>query len=101
MITATKCCRNPNVEVRAALFASQQLEEDKALDEMMISENSSALNDADNLLDGAMNRYWAENSENNKWHFIQESNQIRSYFGGSSEVMGRMLLESSKLPFVV
>ena len=48
-----KCCRNPNVEVRAALFASQQLEEEKALDEMMISETSSALNDADNLLDGA------------------------------------------------
>ena len=79
-----KCCRNPNVEVGAALFASQQLEEDKALDEMMISENSSALNNADNLLDGAMNRYWAENNENSKWHFIQESNKIRSSFRGSS-----------------
>ena len=35
---------------------------------MIISENDSALHNADNLRDQAMNRYWAENSENAKWH---------------------------------
>ena len=45
--------------------------------------------------------YWAENSENGKWHFIRESDKIKTYFGGSSTVIGRMLSEPSKLPFVV
>ena len=71
------------------------------MDEMIISENGPALPDADYLLVRAMNSYWAENSENGKWHFIRESDQIISYFGGSSKVIGRMLSEPSKLPFVV
>ena len=71
------------------------------MDEMIISENGPALHDADYLLERAMNSYWAENSENGKWHFIRESDQIKSYFGGSSKVIGRMLSEPSKLPFVV
>ena len=66
--------------------SSRQLDEDNALDEMIISENGPALHYADDLLDRATNRYWAENSENGKWHFIQESNKIRSYLGGSSKV---------------
>ena len=79
--------------------SSRQLDEDDSLDEMIISKNGPALHNADNLLERAMNRYWAENSENGKWHFIRESNNIRSYLGGSSKVLGRMLSEPSKLPF--
>ena len=67
---------------------------------MIISENGPALHNADDLLDRGMNKYWAENSENGKWHFIRESNKIRSYLGGSSKVIGKMLSEPSKLPFV-
>ena len=58
------------------LTPSWQLEEDNALDKMITSENSLALHDADDLLDWAMNRYWAENSENGKWNFIRESNKM-------------------------
>ena len=50
--------------------SSRQLAEENSLDEMIISENGPALHNPDNLLDRAMNRYWAENSENGKWHFI-------------------------------
>ena len=35
--------------------------------------------------------YWTENSENGKWNFFRESDKIKSYFGGSSTVIGRML----------
>ena len=51
------------------------------MDEMIISENGPALHDADYLHGQAMNSHWAENSENGKWHFIRESDQIISYFG--------------------
>ena len=47
---------------------SRQLEEDDAVDEMITSENGPVLHDADDLLDRPMNRCWAENSENVKWH---------------------------------
>ena len=64
--------------------SSRQLTEENALDEMVIAEN-------DNLLERAMNKYWVQNSENGKWHFIRECNNISSYLGGSSKVLGRAI----------
>ena len=52
---------------------------------MVIAENGPGLHHSDNLLERAMNKYWVQNSENDKWHFIRECNNIRPYLGGSSK----------------
>ena len=52
------------------------------------------------LVERAMNRYWSENSQNGKWHFIRSGENIKNYLGGSSKVVGKMLSEPSKLPFM-
>ena len=45
-----------------------------------------------------MHKYWLEKNVNGKCHLIRESNNIRSDVGGSSEVVGQVLSESSRLP---
>ena len=80
--------------------SSRQLTEEHALDEMIISENGPNLHEADSILERAMNRYWSENSQNGKWHFIRSGENIKNYLGGSSKVVGKMLSEPSKLPFM-
>ena len=80
--------------------SSRQLTEEHALDEMIISENGPNLHEADSILERAMNRYWSENSQNGKWHFIRSGENIKNYLGGSSKVVGKMLSEPSKLPLM-
>ena len=71
--------------------SSRQLTEENALDEMVIAESGPGLHHSNNLLERAMNKYWVKNSENGKWHFIRECNNISSYLGGSSKVLGRAI----------
>ena len=80
--------------------SSRQLTEEHALDEMIISENGPNLHEADSILERAMNRYWSENSQNGKWHFIRSGENIKNHLGGTSKVVGKMLSEPSKRPFM-
>ena len=80
--------------------SSRQLTEDHALEEMQIAENGPLLQHADSLLDRSMNNYWKSNNERGQWHFIRRTEDIRSYTGGSSKVLGKMLDDKSKLPFM-
>ena len=81
--------------------AARQLTEENSLNEMIISENGPNLHDADGILERALNNYWSAKSENGKWHFIRLGDDIKNYLGGSSKVIGKMLSEPSKLPFMV
>ena len=78
--------------------SSRQLSEDHNLEAMQISENGLLLQHADVLLDRAMTEYWKDNNDRGQWHFIRRTEDIRSYTGGSSKVLGKMLDEKSKLP---
>ena len=78
----------------------QDTEEDHALEKMTISENGPLLQHADSIIEAAMKQYWNKNSVDGKWHFIRRSECIRSYTGNASKVIGRMLDEKSKLPFM-
>ena len=80
--------------------SSRQFSEDHALEEMQISENGPLLQHADPPLDRAMNKYWKNNNERGQWHFIRRTEDIRSYTGGLSKALGKMLDEKSKLPFM-
>ena len=44
-----------------------------------------------------MNQYWKENSATGKWHFIRNTEYIRTYTGGASKVLGKLLDKKSKL----
>ena len=78
---------------------SRELDEDHSLEEMLVAENGPLLQHADALLEKAMTNYWNKHNDG-KWHFIRRSEDIRSYTGGSSKVIGKMLDEKSKLPFL-
>ena len=68
---------------------------------MIISENGPNLHEADDILERSMNKYWSKKSVTGKWHFIRTGESIKSYLGGSSKVIGKMLSEPSKLPFML
>ena len=90
-----------NAQYENHFTSSRQLTEENALDEMIISENGPNLHEANGILERAMNRYWSKNSQNGKWHFIRSGTEnIKTYLGGSSKVVGKMLSEPSKLPFM-
>ena len=84
------------------LDSSRQMTEEHSLEEMSIADNGPLLQHADPLLERAVNKYWKRNESNERgeWHFIRRSDDIRSYTGGSSKVIGKMLKEKSKLPFM-
>ena len=42
-------------------------------------EGRGLIKNIDHMLHRAMNRYWAENGEDGKWHFIREINNMKSY----------------------
>ena len=58
------------------------------------------LQEADDILERAMNKYCSEKSQNGNCHFIPSGENIMIYFGGSSKVVGKILSEPSKLPFM-
>ena len=70
--------------------ASQQLRKENSLNELIISKNRPNLHEADGIIQRALNDYWLAKSENEKWR----------YFEGSSKVIGKLLSEPSKLPFM-
>ena len=79
---------------------SRQPNEDHALDEMVIAENGLLLHQADDILELAMDKYWKENIHDGKWHFLRKTEDIRSYTGGASKVVGKLLDQKSKLSFI-
>ena len=80
--------------------SSRQPSEEHALNEMVIAENGPLLHHADTILERAMDKYWKENSANGKWHFIRNTQDIRTYTGDSSKVVGKLLDQKSKLSFL-
>ena len=79
---------------------ARQPNEDSSLNEMIIAENGPLLQYADNILEKAMNQYWKENTATGKWHFIRNTEYIRTYTGGASKVLGKLLDKKSKLSFM-
>ena len=81
--------------------SSRQPLEEHALNEMVIAENGPLLHHADRILERSMNEYWkVHNSVDGSWHFLRHSHDIRSYTGNASKVVGKLLEEKSKLPFM-
>ena len=67
---------------------------------MEISENGSAFLKADAVLYAAIEKYWkAKNSEDNFWHFIHKTKDIRAHTG-NSKVLKKCFGAASKLPFM-
>ena len=79
---------------------SRQPNKDNALNEMLISENEPILYRADIILEEAMNKYWKDKTKNGKWHFIWQSEDIRSYASGFSKVLSKLYEQKSNLPFM-
>ena len=63
---------------------------------MIIAENGPLLHHAGKILYRAMERYWKEHSVNGKWHFIRNTEDIRTYTGDSSNVVGKLFDWQSK-----
>ena len=80
--------------------SSRQPSEEHSLDEMIIVENGPLLHHADTIIENAMTNYWKEHDENGDWHFIRRTEDVRSYTGGTSKVVGKLLDQSPKLPFM-
>ena len=69
----------------------RQLDEEKADDEMLISENGPALQNADRTLKNAMDKFWG----GGQWHFIATKSQFFK-----SKVLDRMRKQPSRLSFM-
>ena len=55
---------------------------------MEISENGSAFLKADAVLYAAIEKYWkAKNSEDNFWHFIHKTKDIRTHTGNKKSFL--------------
>ena len=67
---------------------------------MIIAENGSVLHHADEILERAMNQYWKVANNDGKWHFLSPTVDIRSYTRNYSKVVGKLLDQKSKLPFM-
>ena len=67
---------------------------------MIIAENRSLLHHGDEILERAINQYWSVGNSFSKWHFLQVTWNIRSYTGNCIKVVGRLLDQKSKLPFI-
>jgi len=65
----------------------QGIEKDHAREEMIISENGPLLQHADSIIDAAMGEYWKEKKVSG-WQFVRTSENIRSYTGNASKVIG-------------
>ena len=80
---------------------SRQPTEQHSLDEVIIAENRTLLHHADEILERAMNQYWRVAERYGKWHFLcRTDDDINSYTGNCSKVVGKLLDQMSKLPFM-
>ena len=67
---------------------------------MIIAENGPLLHHADEMLERAMNQYWRVANRDGKWHFLRQTEDIHSYTENCSKVVGKLLDQKSKLPFM-
>ena len=74
----------------------RQLDENRAEEEMEISENGPLLIHADKLLLAAMNKYWKSNG-NGEWHFVKKG---RDNMFKQSQVLNKLKNQKSKLAFM-
>ena len=66
-----------------------------------MDENGPLIHHADQILEKSLNEYWKNhNSIDGSWYFLHRSLDIRSYRGNTSNVVGKLLEEKSKLPFM-
>jgi hypothetical protein len=79
---------------------SRQPSEEHALDEMIIAENGPFLHEAEGIIESSMDKYWGKHATTKKWHFLRVTEDIRSYTGGGSKVVGKLLDRKSKLSFM-
>ena len=80
--------------------SSRQPTEQHSLDEMIIAENGPLLHHADEMLERAMNQYWRVANCDDKWYFLHRTEDIHSYTGNSSRVVGNLLVQKSKSLFM-
>ena len=66
-----------------------------------MDENGPLIHHADRILEKSLNEYWKDHdSIDGSWHFLNCSHDIHSYTGNTSKVVGKLLEEKSKLPFM-
>ena len=82
--------------MNAIFLVDRQLDENRAEEEMGISENGPLLIHADKLLLAAMNKYWKRNG-NGEWHFVRKD---RDNMFKQSQVLNRLKNQKSKLAFM-
>ena len=81
-------------------YSSRQPTEQHSLDEMIVAENGPLLHHADEMIERAMNQYWRVANCGVKWHFLCQTEDIHSYTRNCSKVVGKVLDQKSKLPFM-
>jgi hypothetical protein len=78
---------------------NRSLEENNALDEMIIAENGPGLFQADKVIANAMNQYWKKDkSGSGRWHFVRESGSLD--YGNCGKTTKKLLSEPSKYPIM-
>ena len=80
--------------------SSRQPTEQHSLDELINAENGPFLHHANEMLERQMNPYWRVANRDDKWHFLHRTEDIHSYTGNCSKVVGKLLDQKSKLPFM-
>ena len=55
---------------------NRYLEENNALDEMMIAENGPSLFKPDEVISNVMSQYWKSESRSGRWNFVRESRSV-------------------------
>ena len=80
---------------------SRNLEEENAMDEMVIAENGPSIFRANAVLSAAMNQYWKTTSKSGRWHFIRESSgSILDYGSTYGKTTMRLFQKQSKFPIM-
>ena len=80
--------------------SSRQPTKQHYLEKLIIADNGSLLHHADEILERAMNQYWMVANRDDKWHFLRRTEDTHSYTGNCSKVVGKLLGQQSKLPFM-
>ena len=80
--------------------SSRQPTKQHYLEKLIIADNGSLLHHVDEILERAMNQYWMVANRDDKWHFLRRTEDTHSYTGNCSKVVGKLLGQQSKLPFM-
>ena len=80
---------------------NRSLDEENAMDEMMVAENGPTIFKANSVLFAAMNNYWKTNSKAGQWHFVRESSSnILDYGSMYGKATLRLMKQPSKFPIM-